>query len=83
MEKDLYSRILKLKQDLSSAVSPKPRRSDEFVAYLSQSFKKPSSPPQELYSFREKEDKNYKLILDEKQRRIAELEEEVVHLRRN
>ncbi|CAG9312151.1 unnamed protein product [Blepharisma stoltei] len=82
MEKDLYNRIVKLKQDLASAVVSKlPRKSDEFAAYLSQSFKKPSSPPQELYTFRGQDQGHYKSILEERQRRITELEDETQYLR--
>jgi chromosome segregation ATPase len=77
MEKDLLDRINKLKQDLTAVSNHKPKQSEDLAAYLSQSYKKPSTP--ELQPFNT--NSYTKLLLEEKQSRIAELEEEVAYLR--
>ena len=79
MEADLLSRINKLKQDLTSVNTHNPKKSEDLAAYLSQSFKKSSSPDIQPTTT----PTHYKAILDEKQARITELEEEVNYLREN
>lgn len=75
MEVDFLNRINKLKQDLT-AVGHSSRKSEDLGAYLSQSYRKPEIEEHVIIT-----PFNYKGILEEKQIRISELEEEVSYLR--
>ncbi|OMJ86081.1 hypothetical protein SteCoe_12437 [Stentor coeruleus] len=76
METNFLNRINKLKQDLS-VFSHNPRKSEDLAAYLSQSFKKSPTPELQLSS----NSSHFKQIIEEKQARITELEDELAYLR--
>lgn len=76
MEQDILNRINRLKQDLTSVSSHNPKKSEDLAAYLSQSYRKPQSPEELSTST-----PHVKIILEEKQARINELEEEVTYLK--
>ena len=77
MEQEILNRINKLKQDLTSVGSHNARKSEDLAAYLSQSNKKPSISEFQPISA----SPHVRVILEEKQARIDELEEEVSYLR--
>lgn len=75
MEGSLVDKISKLKQKIATVVVTEGKKSVDLTAYLVQ----PRKPTVDLETFKA-ENPNFKHLLDEKQQRIYELEEELTHL---
>lgn len=76
MENSLVEKISKLKQKIATVVIAEEKKSVDLTAYLTH----PRKPTVDLEAFKA-ENPNFKHLLDEKQQRIYELEEELTHSR--